>query len=398
MVLFRKVFLTLRREGLQGLGLRLLNPRVARPAPPRPSMPFRLTGTEPQLIRRLSAALQHLLGPEVLSHSDDATVIHVNPFPRQIRRGACDVACFTDPDAALVFLAQRTDPYDSTTFLLPSAACLQAYRQGGLNDAQLFLLLTDATHPEGFSDDLTGDLAQWLISAGLLSPETVDTALFPALRHLAPHDRLCLSLPESIERRAGFVRESLENFRIMNGVRMLPGWQGCGWSYVTIARAALAQNATPLLVCEDDMRPTPDFRKRLAEVEAYLADQQGWDIFSGLLSNLSQNCRIHRIEKRGDLTFIHLNFTTGMVFNIYAEHTLARLAQWRPDNGDPQVNTIDAWLGQMPNLHVITTLPFLARHDTSATSTVFGFSNRRYERMISASEKLLGAMVARFEG
>ncbi|UXU80328.1 hypothetical protein GB880_011050 [Paracoccus sp. SMMA_5_TC] len=42
----------------------------------------------------------------------------------------------------------------------------------------------------------------------------------------------------------------------------------------------------------------------------------------------------------------------------------------------------------------MTTLPFLARHDDAAMSTVFGFANRRYASLIRASESRLSRMAA----
>lgn len=392
-MLLHKIFQTVRNEGLRGLWVRLKYRPKATPTTPDLILPFRVTGADPRLVSCLSSALRELLGPNSLSDRDAETTLHISPSPEHTLLGAHDVVYFADTTTALDFLKYHGKLSAQIQFLLPSSASLQAFRQAGVRDAQIFLFSADASDTPG----LINDMARWLLTAGLISPQDADPGIFPALSLLRPHDRLCLSLPEDLERREGFTQIGLGSFRIVDGIRISPGWQGCGWSYATIARAALAQDAAPILVCEDDMRPAPEFRKRLTEVERYLEGQKGWDVFSGLVSNISEDCIIHHVEQHGELTFIHLNFTTGMVLNIYTERALERLSQWRPNRGSIQTNTIDAWLGQLPNLHVITTLPFLARHDTEATSSVFGFSSRRYESLLRSSEKRLTKMVAKYQ-
>lgn len=246
--------------------------------------------------------------------------------------------------------------------------------------------------------DMAAGLARWLIAAGCLRPDAVEATLYPALRRLAPQARLCLGLPESGDRRRAFLRLGLEDFAILDAIRMQPGWQGCGWSYASIARAALAQGAVPLTVCEDDMQPRAQFHRHLAGIETYLA-QTEWDLFSGLVTDLPETCRIHRVEDRDGLRFVHLDYAIGMVCNIYNRRALERLAAWTPGGGRPEEDTVDVWLSRLPGLRVVTTLPFLAGHDPAATSTIFGFGNRRYESLIRATERRLAARVsARLHG
>jgi hypothetical protein len=389
-MLLHKIARTLRREGLGGLWSRLRHPR--RPAYdaavlPRQTLPVHVIGADAALTAALTEALIRVLGAAAIGGPDAPTRLHLSSLPDRLALTRSDAVMFLHDRDALQALTSATAALKSCGgILLPSAPSLTAYRAAGLPDALLFLV----TDP----NDLAPTLARWLVAAGALRPETLDHGLFPPLRRILPQDRLCLGLPESLDRRAGFHRTGLGDIRIVDGLRLSPGWQGSGQSHALIARAALSQGAAPLFVCEDDMRPGPQFHQRLAQVEAYLA-AGGWDVFSGLLTDLSDDCTIHQVRQEGALTFVHLDFTTGMVMNIYAEPALRHLAAWRPDRGGVAQDTIDAWLGRMPGLRVITTLPFLAKHDPQAVSTAFGFANRRYDSMIRASEKRLAARVAR---
>lgn len=385
-----------RHEGAAGLWTRLRHPKHTGGAgalTPRVVPPFRLTGPDPALVSAVRDAIGRLLGPAAVSDEAAATTIHIAPpVGKGAKFGAQDALLFPEPESAARFLGQAGKGIlaDCGAVLLPDAALLAAFRRAGLGEGRLFVLpaLSDPAR-----DGLAGGLARWLVAAGALAPDRVDPALFPALRDLGPGARLCLGLPESRARRAGFLRQNLPEFRIFDGLRLRPGWQGAGWSHATIARAALARNAVPLLVCEDDMRPQPDFRARLATVQAYL-DRTEWDLFSGLLTDVPEDCHIHRVEKQGDLTFIHLDYATGMVLNICNRRVLEHLASWTPADGQPRSDTVDAWISRMPGMRVVTTLPFLAGHDATAVSTVFGFANRRYDSLIRASERRLARLAA----
>lgn len=356
----------------------------------RLALPITVRGADATLRASVSDALMRVLGSDALSGSETPTTLHLSPLPDGIPKTETDAVLFVhDHEAVQALAAGVLTLQDCGAILLPSAASLTAYREAGISDPKLFII----TDP----DDLAPSLARWLIAAGALSAETLDPDLFPSLRRILPQDRLCLSLPESLDRRKGFQFSGIDDVRFVDGLRLSPGWHGSAQSYAMIARAAVSQGGAPLMVCEDDMRPGPQFHHRLAEVEAYLAEG-GWDVFSGLLTNLSDACTIWQVRQKGDLTFVHLDFTTGMVLNIYSETALRHLARWRPERGGIEDNTIDVWLGRMPGLRVITTLPFLATHDPQSVSTVFGFANRRYARMIRASENRLAKRVAKFLG
>jgi hypothetical protein len=416
-----RLWTLLTREGPRGLVARMRHPKQRdRMRPPVMTLatPLHLVAPpgEGSDIARALAALPVALAPvparaalpadpaqpdpAQLNLAPTGTMLHLAPGPAGPAFTARDVIILRDPaQTAHLLAAPRPHPRGlaaCAAVLAGSPGCLQRLADAGVPGARRFLL----PPPAAGETALTGGLARWLIAAGLIPPEGADPSWFPVLANLTPGARLCLSLPESQDRRSRFATLGLDDFAFFDGLRLDPGWHGAGHSHALIARAALRQGAAPLTVCEDDLSLSPDFPARRAAVEAYLATVP-WDVFSGLLTNVAPDARIRRVDRQGGVTFVHLDTTIGMVFNIYGPRALQHLAVWPGDGGlqgvGPETGTIDLWLGAMPGLQVVTTLPFLVGHDSGLTSTVFGFSNRRYDQMIRASEGRLARLVARFE-
>lgn len=398
---FSRIF---RREGLRGFYVRLRYPkRRARGGSEMPATrpPFRITGGTAAQAERLRQALGLVLESSAVTGTGvDAAgqnTIRLSPAITDPAPGRNCTVLWHSPQEVGAFCRDTVQARrwlaKAAAILVPSAECFQRLVGLGLVERKILVMpLADDADPQ----TLAGALARWLIETRALSPRDMDTALFPVLAGLEPGAKLCLGLPESSRRRLSFLAHGLSDFRMFDGIRLSPGWIGCGWSYRTIARAALARGALPILVCEDDMAPSPGFRRNLERVEEYLAGQD-WDLFSGLLTDLSETVRIDHVVRQDGLTFVHLNYATGMVMNIYGPRVLAHLANWNPETGPIETNTIDAWMSELPGLRVVTTLPFLVGHDSQVRSTLFGFANRRYEGMIRASEARLERMVEAFE-
>lgn len=389
-----------RREGLRGFYVRLRHPKQrvsGRFDMPTLKPPFMFVGGTDAQVKRLREAFRLL--PGFLVAPDQGYAEHVIRLAPAIAEPAPGTDCtilWSTPEEVKAFCRHgrkaRQWLGNAAAVLVPSSACFQHLATLGLSEGRIFVLSPAHAGP----GELAGGLARWLIAGRILSPRDIDVTLFPALSGLGPSARLCLSLPEAPWRRNAFLACDLPDFKIFDGIRLSPGWIGCGWSYGTIARAALALDATPLVICEDDIAPPLGFRQKLQRVENYLAGQD-WDLFSGLLTDLPETARIDRVTRLDGITFIHLDYATGMVLNIYGPRVLAHLAAWSPEAGPVRTNTIDAWLSELPGLRVITTVPFLVGHDSQARSTLFGFANQRYDSMIRASENRLQRMVEAFE-
>ncbi len=206
-----------------------------------------------------------------------------------------------------------------------------------------------------------------------------------------PEVRLCLSMPETPLRRASFQARGLQGFTIIDGLKRHPGWKGAASSYRAIARAALDCGLERLTIVQDDMLPAPGFADKLARIEAHFA-ASGADLFSGLITDVDDSFTAGEAVTLGDLKLISLNKSIGLVFNIFAKPALMRLAEWDEFGANVEVNTIDRFLGSTPGLHVLTALPPLVNHDDALQSSIWSFSNARYNSLIAASRKRLEKM------
>ncbi len=240
---------------------------------------------------------------------------------------------------------------------------------------------------------LRRDLYRFLLATGTIGADDADWRRLADLHQLPKVPRLCLSLPETPLRQGFFLQQDLPGFRLVAGIRRNPGWIGAGVGFRMMARACLAARVGSAILCEDDLIAGSDFEDRLEGVLAYL-DQTGWDVFSGLSTDIDASYRVTAVQRFRGQTFVHLNRTTGMVFNIFSPRALDWLARWSPAR---QGVPIDRHLEAMPRMRVVTTLPFLVDHADGLESSAWGFSNRRYRSLIAASESRLARMVAAFE-
>lgn len=212
---------------------------------------------------------------------------------------------------------------------------------------------------------------------------------------------LCLSLPEFPERMAAFKGSQLATtIRTVNGVRFMPGWIGAGASYRALAQGALdlaASRGQPaeLLVCQDDAEANPDHERKMAIIRDYWR-MSGADMFSGLITDVDDSFRVTRVVRHEGLVFVHLNRNIGLVFNLFGQRALERLATWVPPENGGRL-TIDRYLGAAEELDVVVTLPYLIGHRGGVMSSIWGFRNDRYDTLIRYSEKRLMEMVEAFE-
>ena len=210
-----------------------------------------------------------------------------------------------------------------------------------------------------------------------------------------PDPRLCLSLPETRHRRMLFQKGGDKGFVVWDGLKARPAWAGAALSYKHMFRRLRDAGVTRATVCEDDVLFPPDFDERLRVVERYLS-QRPWDVFSGFIADASRNLRIKAVEEFEGTTFVSIDRTVSMVFNIYGAEVMDHLAQWDPSNASVHENTIDRWLERRGGTTVVLTLPFLVRHRPDVSSTIWGFENTHYDRVQQRSERLLAERVAAF--
>lgn len=229
-------------------------------------------------------------------------------------------------------------------------------------------------------------IGRWLVYMGALSPDIYLADLIAFGAPVRNNDCICISLPEYQVRRDAFQADVAPTFKFFNGLRMLPAWKGCAWSYKVIATKALQSGAHRLTICEDDASFGPDFSRYYAAINRYL-DRTRWDVFNGVMTRVSGRADIMLQKPMGDARIIHTSHMMGMVFNVYNRTALEWMADWNPDDGSAETNTIDEWLNAMPGLRVVSAVPFVAGHREDLHSTIFGFKNIRYSGMINATEQ-----------
>lgn len=209
---------------------------------------------------------------------------------------------------------------------------------------------------------------------------------------------VCLSLPETPERRALFSPpQHYNHFTFFDGLRFTPGWIGCGLSYKYIMSYAQKLELNRITICEDDVFFPENFNIQISKIEYYLnKSYEKWDVFCGLIADLHDDVEISNVEYIDDICYVHINRMTSMVFNIYNKSIFPLFSKWNYlDHSED--NTIDRYLEKNSNLKVITTLPFLVHHRSEETkSTLWGTNNSIYDDLIDKSEKKLTEKVKSF--
>lgn len=211
---------------------------------------------------------------------------------------------------------------------------------------------------------------------------------------------LVLCLPEAPERFA-HARESLRHgATLFPGLRHVDGWKGTALSYRYLARRAVQAGHGRLIVWEDDAWLPPDFDVRLPALLAQLeAAGDGWDLFSGLITDLSPQGRIESTRPYGDDLLIEIDTVVGMVFGIYGPKALRAMADYRIDGEDIMKATIDRYLETL-GLRCCTLFPPLVGHAEHLPSSLWApagqrfLSNDTFNAMIDGSQLRLLSKVA----
>ena len=224
-------------------------------------------------------------------------------------------------------------------------------------------------------DDFSGTryhILRALHGCGVLSFEELQEAC----RGLKlPSSRLVLALPEQKARYEFARKNQLAGTTFFPGLREIDGWKGCALSYKFMAGQALAQQMPKLMIYEEDASFAPESAERLAVVERYLSTQAaGWDVFSGLLTDLNSDTQVLQLDTFETEEFIHIDTVIGMVFAIYNESALRIIAEFKLIGNDTARHTIDRYL-KSKCLRCVTVLPPIANHSEDHNSTLWNTEN-----------------------
>lgn len=243
----------------------------------------------------------------------------------------------------------------------------------------------------------------------LLATENIDFDQFWDLvgsKYNISSRKLCLNLPEFTDRSDSFLALNKNyGFDLFPGLRHSISWIGCGLSYKFIMKLAKKFEFPYIEVCEDDAEFSEDFKTKLDSVLKYLyGSDVEWDIFSGLLSDLSHESIIHSVTTIDNLKIAITDKMTGTVYGLYNKNIYDLFIQWDENNIDIRSNTIDRYVEGQKKLKIVTTYPFLIGHRDELFSTIWEneekngrSANSFVNDMISRSQKLLKEKIDSFE-
>jgi len=211
----------------------------------------------------------------------------------------------------------------------------------------------------------------------------------------APAEKLCLNLPEYVDRAEAFDKDNTHGFTRFAGLKHPHGWMGCAMSYKFMAMWARKHQLKQLVVCEDDVEFPIGFDSKWSGVNKHLNETRGsWDLFSGILADLHSDATVIDTHVSDGNTYAVIDRMISTVYNVYGEKALELLADWDDQNYDVESNTIDRYMERCTHLRVMTTVPFLVGHKEELYSTLWGMQNTQYTKLIEASQSLLERKVA----
>lgn len=208
-------------------------------------------------------------------------------------------------------------------------------------------------------------------------------------------NRLCLSLPETTERRAYFDADNNYGFEVFPGLKHHMGWIGCGLSYKFIFKKVMEKGLETVLICEDDTYFPPDFEERFAKVLKYTSTHNDWNVYNGIMADIGNVKLLNCVDEDGE-TYVYLDRMISTVFNLYHKSIFKSFADWDNTNQDVQSNTIDRYLQAKPR-RVLTNDPFIVGHKEDMHSTIWGAQNTIYTDWISKSSQKLHEMAEDFK-
>jgi hypothetical protein len=210
-------------------------------------------------------------------------------------------------------------------------------------------------------------------------------------------DGVVLSTPESPSRRKRFQYRAPigMSFLLFDGILFNPSWIGCAFSYKMLAFNALKSGINQLLVVEDDAIFPVDFKSKLDSIYKFLDQYKSWDMFSGLIVDITLETRVLDVIFYDGTMFIVLDRMISNVCNIYNRSVLELLSKWNPDDRNDQTNTVDRYLNSK-EMRVVTTVPFIIDHERGSQSTLWKISAHHYADWIHRSQQLIISLACEY--
>jgi GR25 family glycosyltransferase involved in LPS biosynthesis len=181
-----------------------------------------------------------------------------------------------------------------------------------------------------------------------------------------------LTLLERKERTDSFINNTNidMNYQLVYGLKHSVSYVGCAMSYKFIIENAKKNKLPYIIICEDDVLFPNDFKYKLEIILKYLESNKNWDIFVGLMENISNETKLIENIKLGEnVELCRVNKFSSMVFNIYNSSVYDKLLNWNSNIRNLE-NQIDSYLSRL-DLNILTIRPFLVSYNTNLNSTIW---------------------------
>ena len=272
-----------------------------------------------------------------------------------------------------------------------------------MDDVEALVTAIKAELAEAGSPVLPIDLmaqARFRFYRALLAIGMIDYAQFYRLTEdfTLPTDKIMLGLPENGARRAYALAQNPDVY-IFDGLRYRTGWIGCAMSYKYMAQKALDAGFETVQIFEDDADFSKDHKAHRAIIKEYLAENDGWDVFSGILVDIPPHANVLDVRDYKGLRFIYLDYFVSMVYGVYPRAILQKIADYPMNDTRDLVqkdDQIDIYLRREP-VRCLTTSPFLVTHAKGLDSTLWPLSNEEfYEEVGTKAVKTLDEKIDAF--
>lgn len=183
------------------------------------------------------------------------------------------------------------------------------------------------------------------------------------------------------------------NIKRVDAIKHETGWMGCALSHIKAIKEAKTQGLASVLIMEDDVIPTSEFKIYWPKIRKWLDNHKDkWDFFSGGNSYYAFNPKLENdIKSLCKLDGIHIYKSPILSFQCYylnssVYDTFINLESSIFNSG---WNPIDFWPNNQ-HMKTISCTPFLTRQ-------LNDFSNientvRNYDTQYNTSEKLIATI------
>ena len=272
-----------------------------------------------------------------------------------------------------------------------------------MDDVEALVTAIKAELAEAGSPVLPIDLmvqARFRFYRALLAIGMIDYAQFCGLTDdfALPADKIMLGLPENGARREYALAQNPDVY-IFDGLRYRTGWIGCAMSYKYMAQKALDAGFETVQIFEDDADFSENYQEHRAIIKEYLAENDGWDVFSGILVDIPPHANVLDVCDYKGLRFIYLDYFVSMVYGVYPRAILQKIADYPINDTRDLVqkdDQIDIYLRRDP-VRCLTTSPFLVTHAKGLDSTLWPLTNKEgYDEMGTKAVKTLDEKINAF--